>query len=873
MSAVLLLLAGGCTREMAPEQLSREGDLLIRLTLTDPATRSGETPDPEDRVSTLDILIYESADATAPLNVKHVGIQSGNQLDGEFEVPLTLANDFGNDPSKVKFACLFVVANYPGTIPTNQSLSDIKNLVLTETGQNATATFLSGTTSIQTSATPNFVMTAEGMFDFEAGENNNPDRAVATLELQRLAAKITMELSFPTGQIVTRGTENFFGPTSTTTTWTPMTEGNNSRAYLVNAKGKGYLGALSKTSYPSDGAFDYDAAILDFTQATPSASPSTSISFYTYPMALGNVSDPYIKLILPWRYETTMTQDGIQVTTDESTVELYYKIFFPTDLSELKSNTHYTLPVEISVLGGEANRPTVQVTPQITVSPWGSTAGELNKVSYVEAHFITLSPDGTVITQPDPLVNSYNVTVTDGKAFSIPFYASEEVEMTINEIWFNRLTKDGPVKKQIVVNGAYGSDYSALINDANLPRPTWDDSGNIPWEDWVTIAQEDENHLRINLNHTLSHLCEGDSSSDFTVTPYHYELTLKLKNRSETATVSIEQIPKILITQQLSNRKVFVNNTANNTDYSSGQTYKGVATNKDVYQIWGEPSNVSHPSGNSANITSYLGLLRNRNSAFGSGAATSSNYRFTVTVVPYDDNVLVTDPLESIKKGTILGDILTKSGTTGGNAELPIYNYNASSSAYVGNNDGACIVKSSETPHSYGLYTTHPERETSYVTQINYRAPDVNINYQSGNVSDNVNRSNWNSFVAPQFIVASSWGMSGSVLTFGQAFLRCATYQEDGYPAGRWRLPTEEEIKYLNLLNSKDILPNLLNGSYWASSGRMYQERGGSFDFQTSYANNTNSHHASARCIYDSWYWGENPVASTTDSYTIKTTL
>ena len=526
------------------------------------------------------------------------------------------------------------------------------------------------------------------------------------------------------------------------------------------------------------------------------------------------------------------------------------------------------------------------MTPQITVSPWGSTAGELNKVSYVEAHFISMSPDGTVITQTyvptsasDSNPPAYKVVVTNGTSYSVPFFASEAVDLTINEIYFNQLTATGPVKKQIVVNSASGSDYTALVGDSSLPRSTWDDSGNIPWRDWLTVDQEDRDHLRINLNHTLSHLCEGPTSSDFSVTPYYYQLTLQLRNRSEKISVLIEQIPKIHVTQTLSNAKVFVNGTNNTSDYSTTSwftTYtrkiKPVLANNAVYYVNGQPSSQGGLDNYSTNYengpwsfdkTKNLGFLLKSDTDF-AGFNSTSKYRFNVTVVPYDDNVLITNPLETISKSvsnstSITGDILTKSGTNGSTSTLPITNYNnnANTTAYIGNaNHQHCIVTSTGSNDSQ-------RNSTSYVSTINYKAPNVNIKVQSGAVTEDVDRTNWKSFVAPQFIVASSYGMSGTHLAFGQAFLRCATYQEDGYPAGRWRLPTEEEIRYLQKLSSKGVLPNLLSGSYWASSGRMCQSNGTFVTQTTTYG--------AARCVYDSWYWGEDPAltGSAANSYTI----
>lgn len=63
--------------------------------------------------------------------------------------------------------------------------------------------------------------------------------------------------------------------------------------------------------------------------------------------------------------------------------------------------------------------------------------------------------------------------------------------------------------------------------------------------------------------------------------------------------------------------------------------------------------------------------------------------------------------------------------------------------------------------------------------------------------------------ISPKFRIASSWGVtSGS--SYANAQRRCASYQENGYPAGRWRIPTEAEIKFVNGLSADGYIPELL---------------------------------------------------------------
>lgn len=103
--------------------------------------------------------------------------------------------------------------------------------------------------------------------------------------------------------------------------------------------------------------------------------------------------------------------------------------------------------------------------------------------------------------------------------------------------------------------------------------------------------------------------------------------------------------------------------------------------------------------------------------------------------------------------------------------------------------------------------------------------------------------------LTPAYKVASSWAGAGS-MSYETAKARCASYQENGYPAGRWRMPTEAEIDFIVDLSKKGKIPQLFllsgSGRYWASSGRTLSNNGWSNDSETAFM----------RCVYDVWYWG-----------------
>ena len=120
-------------------------------------------------------------------------------------------------------------------------------------------------------------------------------------------------------------------------------------------------------------------------------------------------------------------------------------------------------------------------------------------------------------------------------------------------------------------------------------------------------------------------------------------------------------------------------------------------------------------------------------------------------------------------------------------------------------------------------------------------------------------------FIAPKILISSRWSRmvnsNASERTFEVMEKRCATYQEAGYPAGRWRLPTEAEVNFVANLQRLGFIQNLFTGDGWVSNGTAVSIGTNSVSLIT---NGT-----TARCVYDAWYWGEDPVLDDTTKYTI----
>ena len=114
--------------------------------------------------------------------------------------------------------------------------------------------------------------------------------------------------------------------------------------------------------------------------------------------------------------------------------------------------------------------------------------------------------------------------------------------------------------------------------------------------------------------------------------------------------------------------------------------------------------------------------------------------------------------------------------------------------------------------------------------------------------------------IAPQFRIASSWGVTVGIYR-NYARRRCALYQEQQYPSGRWRIPTLAEFCYINKLSNERKIPILFTEdvTYWTSEG-LYK---GTKEGEIIRVSDQKDQKA-VRAVYDEWYWSQYPQYSIT---------
>ena len=246
----------------------------------------------------------------------------------------------------------------------------------------------------------------------------------------------------------------------------------------------------------------------------------------------------------------------------------------------------------------------------------------------------------------------------------------------------------------------------------------------------------------------------------------------------------------------------------------------------------------------------------------------SGGYYYT-----YDQNSQnLTVPYGSMVKalsqtsGGIVNNTLTEITVTSFNSNNGFYEANGTKYYYqIGDPRVSAGYRSSD----LAPYLTKQEAYSSWY--YNYR---LTLTSWGDNAAKIKKASETKTIIAPQFFVSSGWNSSTS-LSFADAQKRAATYQEAGYSAGRWRLPTEAEIMFITARQREGVIPTLFGSSapYWAASGRVYFD-GAFYDADHVRSTNGSSYayggyvYASGlsdngtaymRFAYDTWYWGATP--------------
>lgn len=197
--------------------------------------------------------------------------------------------------------------------------------------------------------------------------------------------------------------------------------------------------------------------------------------------------------------------------------------------------------------------------------------------------------------------------------------------------------------------------------------------------------------------------------------------------------------------------------------------------------------------------------------------------------------------------------------------EINVSSFSSGNSRYVYAVDGVSFekeyrigdprIKASVLYPGWSLFPYLSNKQGNTYTTTNWDRPgDILIALQAPENQD---------FIAPRFLVSSNYNGAGTKATsFENTVKRAAVYQEAGYPAGRWRLPTEAEVAFIYARQLDGTIPTLYSNTsgngYWVASGRRLRVS----DTISLETINSDTGGISARFVYDLWYWGDEQAAT-----------
>lgn len=263
-------------------------------------------------------------------------------------------------------------------------------------------------------------------------------------------------------------------------------------------------------------------------------------------------------------------------------------------------------------------------------------------------------------------------------------------------------------------------------------------------------------------------------------------------------------------------------------------------------------------------------FARVANSPFGTGFSQGGNYYYRDPKSSGPSNNAITMPNPSREYGTTIYQGATSGSlSTYYTTEVRISSFNTSNNTYTytyGGSEHTEVYRIGDprktTEEVYGsswsLYPYLYYNGTAQGATEAWQEP-LKILTTSQNAEDQ-------NIVAPKFLVSSSLNamLTSGLPTFDQAVSRAAVYQETGYPAGRWRIPTEAEMAFIVARQQDGTIPDLYvaNSDYWSGSGRLMNISSSGTKITMKDGNGDKQ---SVRFVYDLWYWGDE--ASTTNVY------
>ena len=786
--------------------------IVLTFDTNDSETRAltGETTpftETERKLNTVDIFFYKSG-STTPVKVESV-----NEKKHGDKISVSLTDDetkdlFGLSSLEDTGSCIvYAVAN-------------VSDEDYTASGVTKASATVEQLRTIKAN-TPSFATEFDGFAMFTKKESGDVIsysnmKAEGRVQLKNLAAKIDVFVKFESNIQDTDG-DSWNVATNKGKPTAEVHIINGVTAVTLNGLDKNILTDNDYYSIRNDAEDDYRRGLEEISEEDEYYKAgflwASDNSYYSYPNLWEDTPleqyATYLLLKVDW---TTYDETEIENLPDFHTT--YYKVPIDIEGNQLQSNRYYRLKLNITTLGGENFGEPLEIEGEWEVLDWGhaSLKSDLREVRYLEVSQKQTDIDGT----------EYTVVINgDQGLVTIPFKSSHETEIESVNISYTSYidyTNNGASNRKEIITDP------GKTNAMNLTVSSFEKQA-------LSELENNNHHCAFvdNVNHTVTikHNIGATTIGNGYYYPntaeqymyYTYYITIKLKHTNSTqdfenSTIKVVHHPAIYVSGETNEGYNFTWNALAGANASQDRSRDWSIANAANIYGWTRVNN------NSYDGTEYGGLSGLQKmfeiSDIGSNKS-NSPIMYVVTVSQLDGAKTVGTQQMTFH---IRDPRVTESNTlqSSGWASAPHYQ------------NGKLLANSGYTLNQGYYYPTN----RSEVDEVKYA-------------------------MSPRFRMASSFGNpKNNITTLEEAEKRCASYQEAGYPAGRWRLPTFGEMAFVTYLSKKQLIPPLFGGrvlfwsvdaKYWCAQGLYKIDDNGNLNAES------NSGTRYVRCVYDDWYW------------------
>lgn len=630
------------------------------------------------------------------------------------------------------------------------------------------------------------------------------------------------------------------------------------------------------------------------------------VPFYTYPHRWTDHPEDYAAtymiLSVPWM-QVDEEGNPIPGTTWRT---CYYQVPVIAENStvlELIRNTSYHIYLHVGLLGS--------FEPDVPL--------ELDELEYSAAQWGNVNIDVTIPDVRYLVVDQNDYTVNNETSINIPFYTSHETIVTNATMTFYRYNYDDVGREMPVVvtmakneesakpNRAGAPVFTAYFNNATKELEVSHDlvmyqgmtSGNtvvsftqndgptkgkrtpMTEASWNTLMNTISYFRKVQPTGTMTDVNEY-SRVEFKITVQHKDMTGSTNFQE---VINITQYPGMYITTVAN----YCPATSTTFSFSGAQ---GNTFINGYYNDFGARNGFAqgNPSGGLSNgWTCSIGL------STGYLNFNPNLYLVTVTTLPEGTPYRIGDPRSS----EINNYLANSNETTPGGGPLPTsavknawtgstYTFTPNNVWWDSDGDGKNDTK---TDVRSPVTTTGFTRANAIYTDgdaNNVSGSQRTLSYYYPTIEDDAHKM----MIAPKFRICSSYAGTTWILNRELSRRRAAAYQELGYAAGRWRLPTFGEVSFVMQLAADFKIPRLFGTTsstwyYWCANGLVQVPAKnnttltkptlpGEAGFEGPIgANGNNPWVQRSRFVYDEWYWGEadlktngQPIGSASPVYT-----